>query len=386
MNTDGPFNQPGTAAAPVEASMSADPPSDLLPPRASEVAPVAIEWLWPGRLALGKMTLLDGDPELGKSLLTLDLAARLSAGRAWPDGVPIPEPAATLVLGSEDAADAVLPRLHALGADPSRIFLQPPDLDPATVLTAPASCLDRFLDHSQARLLVLDPVTAFLPSAAAFTIDPVVRRTLGPLVALAARRRCAVLLVRHLAKAARGQTLYRGLGSIALAAACRTAWLLAPDPRRRERRILADIKNNLGPRQPSLAFEITTGPTGGPALTWLGPCDFSADLLVTTSPSPRTAALDFLLEMLADGPRPAGDLWNAALPRGLNRRTLQRAREDLAIRSERRHENGRTICYWLLPGQQLPRPPVANDEADAVDRWLDHLRTQYPTATPLDDL
>src|SRR5436305_5388113 len=100
--------------------MSASPPDDL-PSRlrpASQLAPGPVSWLWPGRLALGKLAILDGDPGLGKSLSTLDLCARLSTGRPFPDGSPGPGPANSLILNGEDGAeDTIVPRLQALGAD-----------------------------------------------------------------------------------------------------------------------------------------------------------------------------------------------------------------------------------------------------------------------------
>src|SRR5437764_13095617 len=91
---------------------------------AAEVVAQAVSWLWPERMPLGKLLILDGDPDLGKSLLSLDLCARLSTGRPFPDGRPGPGPANALVLSAEDsAADTILPRLLRLGADTGRVFV-----------------------------------------------------------------------------------------------------------------------------------------------------------------------------------------------------------------------------------------------------------------------
>src|SRR5216117_2885266 len=92
--------------------------------RISQLTPQSVAWLWPERLALGKLAMLDGDPGLGKSLLALDLCARLSTGRPMPDGSAGPGPANALVLEAEDGQqDTVRPRLEALGADLERVFL-----------------------------------------------------------------------------------------------------------------------------------------------------------------------------------------------------------------------------------------------------------------------
>src|SRR5688572_15476895 len=66
-----------------------------------EVKERELEWLWPGRIPLGKITLLAGDPEAGKSFVVADLAARTTRGGPWPDGVgpdgnPPDKPAAEL--------------------------------------------------------------------------------------------------------------------------------------------------------------------------------------------------------------------------------------------------------------------------------------------------
>jgi hypothetical protein len=103
--------------------MSAPEPSCLPIQSVGELDPRPVEWLWPGRLALGRLALLEGDPGLGKSFIALDLAARLSAGRPWPDGTPGPGPLPALVIAAEDnSRDTLRPRLQTLGADLSRVF------------------------------------------------------------------------------------------------------------------------------------------------------------------------------------------------------------------------------------------------------------------------
>src|SRR5215467_13451343 len=96
----------------------------------SQLASRTLEWLWPGRLALGKLAILDGDPDLGKSLVTLDLCTRLSRGLPFPDGSPSPGPANALVFnGEDDGEDTIRPRLQTLGADLDRVFVEQLDAD-----------------------------------------------------------------------------------------------------------------------------------------------------------------------------------------------------------------------------------------------------------------
>jgi hypothetical protein len=350
-----------------------------------------ISWLWPGRLALAKLALLDGDPELGKSLLTLDLCARLSTGRPWPDGQPAAEPAASLILNGEDnAGDTIRPRLQTLGADLERIFLLPPrgkDLRPPLLLPGHTTALADALRLTQARLLVIDPVTAFLDPALNTAADSGMRSALAPLMGLAEDAHCAVLMVRHLNKAGGIRALYRGLGSIGLIAVCRLAWLLVPDVHNPGRRVLAQVKNNLAPPQPSLAFSIQPADNGLPQLTWHGPTDLSADTLLADLRArikPRDAAREFLLQFLHDGARTSADIWQQGQSEGLSHRTLQRVCKDMQICIRRVRENDRSITYWKLPGYPWPPALQAQMDADPLEPWLGPLR-ERTADNPLDD-
>src|SRR5690242_4070875 len=157
-----------------------------------------VSWLWPGRLALGKLAILDGDPGLGKSLVTLDLCARLSTGSPFPDGSFRPDPGNAIVLNAEDGVeDTVRPRLQALGADLSRVFVLDSENADVGGLRIPSqlSVLDDAMTRTCARLLVIDPVVAFFDASVQTGNDASVRGALTPLARLAARHGCAVLLV-----------------------------------------------------------------------------------------------------------------------------------------------------------------------------------------------
>src|SRR5579884_2181624 len=151
-------------------ALSPSDPSPHFRP-ASELTLRLVDWLWPGRLAVGEVAVLEGDPGLGKSFVALDLCARLSTGRAWPDGAPAPAPAASVFLSGEDNDEATLgPRLRALGADLTRVFL--PDQTGA---------LEQIVAQTGARLVVIDPVMRFLGREVNPASDPDIRRALAPL-------------------------------------------------------------------------------------------------------------------------------------------------------------------------------------------------------------
>ncbi|HEV3256628.1 MAG TPA: AAA family ATPase, partial [Gemmataceae bacterium] len=188
--------------------MSASPSDDRSAPArpASQIIPQPIEWLWPGRLACGKLAMLDGDPERGKSLVTLDLCARLSTGRPLPDGSPVSGPCNSLVLNGEDGtADTFQPRLKSLGADLDRVFFLHGETSGAIEplrLPTQASVLAAALVQTGARLVVIDPIMAFLDQWVLTSSDQSVRRALFPLAQLAELHRCVIILVRHFNKTA----------------------------------------------------------------------------------------------------------------------------------------------------------------------------------------
>lgn len=369
------------------------PPSPVIP--ISQLTTRPVSWLWPQRLALGKLAILDGDPGLGKSFMMLDLCARLSTGRAFPDGSPGLGPANSLFLNGEDGdEDTSRPRLEALGADLERVFVVNRN-DQSDLLRLPGQTaqLDDWLKRSQALLVVIDPITAFLDAKVLTNMDLNVRRALLPLARLAEKYGCVVQLVRHLNKSGGKRALYRGGGSIGFLAACRSGWLVAPDPENGERRVLAQVKNNLAPRQPSLVYQTTQTQPGMPAtLSWLGTSALSADdLLARASRSSpvvqlRDRAREFLLTVLDQEPRTARDIWKLAREQGLSERTLKRAKRELDIRSVRVCREQAITSYWLLPGQELPPSVAAHVAGSNLEPWLAPLRARFPPSTPLDDL
>jgi putative DNA primase/helicase len=351
-----------------------------------------VDWLWPGRLALGKLALLEGDPGLGKSLLALDLCARLSTGRSMPDDRAGPGSWPALVLNGEDGAeDTVRPRLEALGADLERVFVVRREVAMGECLSFPgqAEALEAAVVRSGARLVVIDPIMAYLEARVQTGNDASVRRALRPLARMAERRGCTVLLVRHLNKKGSGRAAYRGGGSIGFLAACRSGWLVAPDPLEPDRRVLAQVKNNLAPPQPSLAYAVEGAAAGTVRLTWLGASPWTADELVgkgsKASDRPRDRACEFLERFLQDGPRTSREVWAGACQEGLAERTLVRAKQELGVRSERVYVRGVQFSYWLLRGQELPEE-LRPQQPDEMEKYLGPLRAQFPAAGPLDDL
>jgi hypothetical protein len=348
-----------------------------------------VDWLWRGRLARGKLAIFDGDPGLGKSLVTLDLCARITTGREFPDGSPGQGPGNVLIFHGEDAAeDVVNPRLDALGADRARVFhaqrLHQYGPEPLS-FPGHVPLLQRVLEEVRPLLVVIDPIMAFLDRTVATGNDPSVRSVLAPLAHLAEAHNCVMILVRHLNKSAGKRSLYRGAGSMAFLAVCRSAWLFAKHPGKAGQTVMAQVKNNLAPPQPSLAYEMLTRAEGAPELRWCGPCDLeAADLLKWADGAypARMRARDFLTSFLADGPRPYQVLWDAAQKLRIAKATLNRAKAELKVRSHRTMLDGRAAYYWLLDGH---KPPLSTDpDIRAFEERLEEVHAQLPPRDTVD--
>jgi hypothetical protein len=328
------------------------------------VAPAAVAWLSPGRLAAGKLTLLEGDPGLGKSTLLCDWAARITTGEPLPGGEPRP-PRGVLLLSAEDGlADTIRPRLEAAGADLTKVValeeiddqgeLRPP------AIPADAPLLGRLAREIDAALIVLDPLVAFLDPALSAHRDQDVRRALAPLKTLGEETGAAVLAVRHLTKGTGGSALYRGGGSIGIIGAARFALLLARDPDDVEQRILANQKANLARPAPSLRFALEPVPNTDIArVAWLGEAEWTArDLLAANDaaeradPEERSAleeAVEWLRAELAAGPRPTKSVEGAAAEAGVSQRTIVRARRRLGVVATRVGSGGGSRFVLSLP-------------------------------------
>lgn len=319
----------------------------------ADITPERVRWLWESFVPLGAVTILQGDPGLGKSSILADLAARVTRGHCAPlSSVAMPQ-GGVLMLTSEDSHAAVLrPRLEAAGAAPDRVFVMTEVSsvrDGATRHVALSEHLDAIetaCERHDVRLLMVDPVMSFIGGAVDAYSDYGVRQCLDGLAPLAQRRDLAVLLVRHFTKSRTGSAMHHGSGSIAFSGLARS--VLEVDETD-DGRVLASVKRNYGPAPAAVryGFVEVAGPLGEPVgrIEWLG-----AAPEVSVDASTRERAVVFLNAQLADGPVLARDARSAASARGIGDRTLDVAKKELGIRSVR----ARSSWWWLLEGQSLP--------------------------------
>jgi archaellum biogenesis ATPase FlaH len=325
----------------------------------SDIAPQPLRWLWPGRIPLGKLTLLIGDPGLGKSLLTTDVASRVTRGTSFPDDAACEVGSVIFLSAEDDAADTIRPRLDAAGADVSRVHI----LEAVRVQHTNGSLTEKTFnletdiaalegalkEHPDVRLIVIDPLSAYLGGVDSHS-NAEVRGMLTPLVALAARLGVAVLCVTHLRKSP-GAAIYRAISSIAFAAAARAVWAVASDPEDGERRLLLAVKQNLSASAAGLAFRIETQ-NNVPRLVWeqgavaLAANDVLGNVDMQQDQSERREAKEWLRDLLADGPVAVKRIQSEAKAAGHSWITVRRAKQGLPVVVGKNGYQGRS--EWRL--------------------------------------
>jgi putative DNA primase/helicase len=365
-----------TATTPKSAPIDGDP----VIVRLSDVRPESVAWLWPGRIALGKLTLIAGDPGLGKSFITLDISARVSRGYAWPDAPSMATtPGGVVLLSAEDGvADTIRPRLDAAGADVARIVA----LEAIRSVGDNGRNSDRTFDLSRdllaletaiqsvegCRLVVIDPVTAYLGGVDSHK-NAEIRGLLAPLSAIAERHQVAMVAVTHLNKSGGGPAIYRAMGSLAFAAAARAAWAVSKDKGDPQRRLLLPIKNNIAPDTGGLAYRIEPlGVDGCPVVAWEpNAVNVSADDALAGDRdegggrTERDDAARWLADLLAHGPRPARDVERDARDAGYSVATVRRAKAAIGVVSRKPAFDG---CWeWTLPAQHAQLPKMLAEDA-----------------------
>jgi len=296
----------------------------------SEVKSEQVQWLWNLRLALGKMTMLDGDPGLGKSLTTLDLAARVSTGREMPDGSPGLSGGVVLITPEDGLADTIRPRLERAGADLTRIVsigTIPTSMETAKgtfnydrpfTLPDDLETLEAAIDRVQAKLIIIDPVMAIIGTGTGknTSVDNEVRAILSPVKMLIEKAGAACLLVRHITKSKSENPLHAGMGSMAFIGLSRTGLMVAKDPNNEESCVFAHIKSNIGKLAPALTYHITSEELEDerPRVIWDGLSSITINDILSTphknTGNNRQVVLDTLRKCRPEE-KSVGDLYSA---------------------------------------------------------------------------
>ena len=307
--------------------------------RASDVEIEDVVWRWPGRLPVGKFVILEGDPAVGKSWLTLAIASAVSTGASLPgDSKASYTKRRSLIFSAEDGkADTLVPRLDGMSANRKRVFFADSVGGDKHHLNLrdDIGAIEASIVENKIALVIIDPLNAYLEGTDG-NKDISVRTALAPLAELAEKHAVMIMGVRHLRKGTADRGIYRGAGSMAFGAAARVVLTAGFDPDDPKKRILAVLKNNLAELPESLSYEIVEG-----QFHWLGASAVTAEQL--SGPVDRNAgsslkeAQEFLTEYLADGPTDSAELLKDAKANDISDATLKRAKKALGVKPSRIH-------------------------------------------------
>ena len=313
-----------------------------------------ISWLWFPYIALGKLTIIEGEEGLGKSWLTCAFAAAVSTGAGFPPNFDKIEPANVLMLSAEDGlADTIKPRLVSCGADTSKVFA--PDevfaFDEKGLLR-----LEMYINETAPALVTIDPLFAYTPAKTDINSANQSRSIAAPLAQIAAKHKCAMSLVRHIGKSkGNGDARAAGLGSIDWRAAVRSVLLVGKDPDNEQNRAIVQTKNNLAAHGDAIGYSIESGLQGA-VLRWTGKSSLTKECILASvkdedARADKNHTVGFLREILRDGAKPAKEIKEQARESGLTEQNLRTARNRLGIKpfKEGGTFGGNPQWLWKLP-------------------------------------
>ena len=284
--------------------------------------------------------MLQGDPGEGKSTLIIHIAAILTKGGYLPDGQKIKRPEMVIYQCSEDGkGDTIKPRLEQAGADCNRVAFIKEDNDK---LTLEDERIRNAIIQISAKMVVLDPIQAFIGHNGNMTNAVKMREILSKLSKVAAETNCAIVLVGHMNKSGGGNQLYRGLGSIDIAAAARSILMVSRDKEEPWKRYMFPVKSSLAPEGEPIGFELDKEK----GFRWIGKCQINVEELlnVEKSTGKKDIAVEYLQKLLSAEDLPSTYIYEKMKEYGIAKRTVQEAKKIAEIKAYKKGKN----WYWHM--------------------------------------
>ena len=307
----------------------------------ANVKPKKISWLWYPYIPYGKITLVQGDPGEGKTTMMLQIAADVTTGRIVPGGKSTTRPQNVILQSTEDGlGDTIKPRLDKAGADCSKVFYLEP-LNNNELSLADHRFEDAIIKQ-HAKLLIIDPLQSFLNTDTDMNKVVGMRKSFISLSKIAERTGCAVVIIGHMNKGCGGKGIYRGLGSIDIAAISRSILLVGRDQNNPEIRAVVPIKSSLAPEGSAYAF-ILSKENG---FQWIGECDYTEDELLgnVSYGAKQHKARNILRTLLLKEDRKSSELFEQMEMLGISKRTVELVKKDMNIKAYKRQN----AWYWTL--------------------------------------
>ena len=324
----------------------------------SEIEPKPVNWLWEDYIAKGTFTLITGEPDLGKSQITLSLTSVVTTGGIWPLGGKRCKEGDVILLSAEDSPEhTIRTRLEANGANLGKVHL----LDGIRTSDSNSECnlfnlksnlneLESMINEIEGvSMIVIDPLSAYLAGVDAYK-NTEVRSKLTPLSILAEKYDIAIVGVEHPPKSSNGRAMNQVGGSIAFVAASRSAYLVSKDPEDEERRLFLKIKNNLSNYSGGISFTVESHklPNGIEIskVVWGDePVTITADEVLsyynqTEFQHKKELRVKWVKGELADGPKNAAEVKKKAITQGMTEKEFRNAKKDAGVSSNKTDFDG----------------------------------------------
>jgi putative DNA primase/helicase len=362
----------------------------LVTRRASDITTKKILWIWDQRVPLGKLTIFSGNPDQGKSLITMYMVSNLTSGRPLFGSTIQMEPCDVLLMAGEDEADdTIVPRLQAGDADLNKVHIvesvasgndaeTPTEVREAHLDVDIKVIEEMLLANPSIKLVIIDPLSNYLGQAN-MNKEQEVRSVLVPLKNLAARTGVAVVCVMHLNKSSDASAIHRIGGAVAFVGVARAAWLFTEDSEDKARHLMLRVKGNIAKTLGGLAYAIQAKtvtvegePSSQPYVEWLGETEkVASDVLIGGVPAGRPPekeqeAKEWLLDFLADGAQTATDVESFGRKAGHSFRTLTRAKKELDIGSTQQERR----WVWVLPSNNAIGPEELVMSINLDKEWI----------------
>ena len=350
---------------------------EMIAERADTIKPKAVKWVWNYRIPMGKFSVLAGNPDQGKSLVSVYMAAQISRGLPlYGDQHALLPASEVLILAAEDdAADTIIPRLQAAGAALPKVHIlksivitqanTKTKVEREAQLDKDVELIEAYLKRCPGiRLVIIDPVSSFLGSAN-MNREQEVRAVLTPLKSLAERRNIAIVAVMHTNKMADQDAIHRVGGAVAFTGVARAVWMFMEDETDADKHLMLRVKNNIAKKTGGLVFHIRTKavdvdgtPVSQPIISWVGDTDASANILMSNKNAngrpekEKKTATEWLRGFLTN-PQTATDVESFGKKAGHAWGTIRRSKDELGVVSAKYEDKK---WYWELPPKPVEDP------------------------------
>jgi archaellum biogenesis ATPase FlaH len=353
----------------------------LLTQRADKCLPKMVRWLWEDRVPLGKLTIFGGNPDQGKSLVSLYMAAKVTKGEPlYGSAKAIPASDVLILAAEDDPEDTIVPRLLAAQANLTRVYFvksilveqrdKTPEEREAQLDTDVQEVEKLLRANPEIRLIIIDPISSYLGSAN-MNREQEVRQVLTPLKKLADKTGVTILMIMHFNKNSEASAIHRIGGAVAFTGVSRASWVFVPEEGNPDNHLMLRLKNNLAHQKGGLVYRIDTrtievgdGVTSQPYVEFTGQNNTVAQDVLTggkgepaRSPEDgrpaekRESAEDWLRDFLSGGGEYQDDVKSFSKKAGHKWRTIERAKEQLGVASTRTYDRelNRAMYLWTLP-------------------------------------